>query len=155
MQYILRGIEEFYLSHTAELSIRDFTIEHIANDDGTESHCTIGNLLMLADPINGNASNKIFKEKIPHYVQSQFVSTKKYVERERKFLEQGLKQRGFFVFPSSTNFILIYSNKPLYEQLLKKGILIRDCKNFRGLSQGFYRIAVKSRKENEILLETL
>ncbi len=88
--------------------------------------------------------------------QTEFlIETKKYVERERKFLEQGLKQRGFFVFPSSTNFILIYSNKPLYEQLLKKGILIRDCKNFRGLSQGFYRIAVKSRKENEILLETL
>lgn len=88
--------------------------------------------------------------------QTEFlIETKKYVERERKFLEQGLRQRGFFVFPSSTNFILIYSNKPLYEQLLKKEILIRDCKNFRGLSQGFYRIAVKSRKENEILLETL
>lgn len=88
--------------------------------------------------------------------QTEFlIETKKYVERERKFLEQGLKQRGYFVFPSSTNFILIYSNKPLYEQLLKKEILIRDCKNFRGLSQGFYRIAVKSRKENEILLETL
>lgn len=100
VQYILRGIEEFYLSHTAELSIRDFTIEHIANDDGTESHCTIGNLLMLADPINGNASNKIFKEKIPHYVQSQFVSTKKYVERYghlSDWTENEIQKRGQFM----------------------------------------------------------
>lgn len=96
----MRGIEEFYLSHTAELSIRDFTIEHIANDDGTESHCTIGNLLMLADPINGNASNKIFKEKIPHYVQSQFVSTKKYVERYghlSDWTENEIQKRGQFM----------------------------------------------------------
>lgn len=100
VQYILRGIEDFYLSHTAELSIREFTIEHIANDDGAESHCTIGNLLMLAEPINGNASNKEFIEKIPHYSQSQFVSTRNYVQRYghlSSWAESDIKKRGQFI----------------------------------------------------------
>lgn len=55
------------------------------------------------------------------------------------------------VILSDANFILFYSEKPLYEKLLQKGILIRDCKNFQGLSEGYYRVAVKSRRENEIL----
>jgi histidinol-phosphate/aromatic aminotransferase/cobyric acid decarboxylase-like protein len=38
---------------------------------------------------------------------------------------------------------------------LEKGILIRDCSNFRGLSKGFYRIAVRNRKENETLIEVV
>ncbi len=100
VQYILREIEEFYLSYTDELSIREFTIEHIANDDGIESHCTIGNLLMLAEPINGNASDKDFVDKIPFYVQSQFVSTKKYVERYghlTDWTENDIQKRGRFM----------------------------------------------------------
>ena len=51
--------------------------------------------------------------------------------------------------------LLLYSEEPLYEKLLAKGILIRDCENFGGLGKGFYRLAVKSRKENEFLLENM
>lgn len=88
--------------------------------------------------------------------QSDFIKkTKDYVERERHFLEEGLQKKGYHLFPSETNFILLYSEKPLYEKLLAQGILIRDCCNFRGLGNGFYRIAVKNRKENEILLKSL
>ncbi|MDE5932276.1 MAG: aminotransferase class I/II-fold pyridoxal phosphate-dependent enzyme [Lachnospiraceae bacterium] len=88
--------------------------------------------------------------------QATFLSeTEDYIRRERQFLEEGLKKKGFSVFPSMANFILFYSEEPLYEKLLKKGILIRDCKNFRGLGQGFYRVAVKNRKDHEILLENL
>lgn len=81
--------------------------------------------------------------------------TAAYVKAERGFLEEGLKQAGLRVFPSETNFILVYSETPLYAHLLERGILIRDCKNFRGLGEGFYRIAVKSREENEMLLKMI
>ena len=88
--------------------------------------------------------------------QTEFIrQTEQYVEKERQLLEEGLREKGFVVFPSKTNFILFYSQEPLYERLLEKGILIRDCSNFRGLRQGFYRIAVKSREENEILLRAI
>ena len=89
-------------------------------------------------------------------MQKSFIDkTVSFTQKERQFLEDGLKQAGFRVFPGEANFLLIYCEQPLYDRLLEKGILIRDCANFRGLSKGFYRIAVKSRKENEALLQAI
>ncbi|MCM1101195.1 MAG: aminotransferase class I/II-fold pyridoxal phosphate-dependent enzyme [Clostridium sp.] len=88
--------------------------------------------------------------------QTDFVArTQKFVAKERLFLEEGLRRKGIRTFPAVANFILCYSERPLYEHLSERGILIRDCSNFRGLGKGFYRIAVRDRKENEILLENL
>lgn len=78
-----------------------------------------------------------------------------YIGEERQFLQSGLKRAGCQVFSGEANFLLVYSERPLYDRLLEEGILIRDCENFRGLSKGFYRIAVKSRKENEALLKAI
>ena len=80
VQYILSGIEEHYLACNQELTVHNFSIEHIANDDGSADHCKIGNLLMLAEPINGGAADKVYTEKIPYYKRSNFVSTQKFVE---------------------------------------------------------------------------
>lgn len=89
-------------------------------------------------------------------MQTEFVDkTVTSTQKERQFLEDGLKQAGFRVFKGKANFLLIYCEQPLYDRLLEKGMLIRDCENFRGLSKGFYRIAVKSRKENEALLQAI
>lgn len=88
--------------------------------------------------------------------QAAFLTeTIDYIKRERQFLTDGLERLNLCTFSSGANFILIYSEKPLYEELLKRGILIRDCGNFRGLAKGYYRIAVKSRKENEKLLKVI
>lgn len=81
VQYILSGIEEYNLAHNAELAIRSFTLEHIANDNGKESHCRIGNLLILAEPINWNADQSDFKEKIKFYEKSHFITTRNFVTR--------------------------------------------------------------------------
>lgn len=43
----------------------------------------------------------------------------------------------------------------LWEELCRKKLLIRDCSNYRGLGQGFYRICVKTQEDNELLLEYL
>lgn len=81
--------------------------------------------------------------------------TPDYVSKERRFLADGLRRLGIRVISGEANFLLVYSEEDLYGKLLEKGILIRDCRNFRGLSEGFCRIAVKSREENKVLLETL
>ena len=97
VQYILAGIENHYLSSNNELSINKFSIEHIANDNGNDWHCRIGNLLMLSEPINGNAADKSFTEKIAFYKQSDFVSTRRFVERngaKSEWLENNIKERG-------------------------------------------------------------
>ena len=80
------------------------------------------------------------------------------MKSEREFLIQGLKNVKDFqceIYPGEANFLLIYTDQPFYEKLLKKRILVRDCSNFRGLKNGYYRIAVKSRKENEELLNVM
>lgn len=97
VQYILSEMEEYYLSHNNELVVRDFSIEHIANDDGTDVHCTIGNLLMLAEPLNERAGNKSFVEKLPYYQRSNFVTTKRFVERygsRQNWTEENISDRA-------------------------------------------------------------
>ena len=34
-------------------------------------------------------------------------------------------------------------------------ILIRDCSNYEGLKKGYYRVAVKGREENRLLIRAL
>lgn len=81
--------------------------------------------------------------------------TGKYVELEGNYLEDGLRKAGLKVYPHVADFILVYTELPLYDRLLDRGILIRDCGNFCGLSKGYYRIAVKRREENEQLLKVV
>ncbi len=77
------------------------------------------------------------------------------IKTERTYLMRMLKDFGFEVFDSNTAFILFKGREDLYEELLKKAILIRDCSDYAGLGKGFYRIAVKSHEENEILIDAL
>ena len=41
------------------------------------------------------------------------------------------------------------------DDLLERGVLIRDCSNYRGLGPGWYRAAVRTHAENVRLLETI
>ena len=66
-----------------------------------------------------------------------------------------LEKLGIKVYPGEADFLLLKTDDPLYEKLLKKKILIRDCSNYRGLCTGYYRIAVKTHKENEKLIAQL
>lgn len=77
------------------------------------------------------------------------------IAKERKWLSDRLAGCGFKVVASDADFILFYTEVPLYEMLLKKRILIRDCSNFEGLGKGWYRIAVKKHDENKILMERI
>lgn len=81
--------------------------------------------------------------------------TIRHVKTERKYLSEELKKMGISVFPSTANYMMFYTEHLLFDQLLKKGILIRDCGNFRGLSNGYYRIAVKNRRENTELIQAI
>ena len=81
--------------------------------------------------------------------------TVRYVKKERQLLTDELQKMGIRVFPGEANFLLLYCEENLYEKLLQRGILIRDCSNFEGLSQGYYRIAVKRHEENRQLLEAI
>ena len=79
-----------------------------------------------------------------------------FVKTQREFLEKGLRKLGAKTIPSDSNFILFWWNdETLYDKLLSRGFLIRDCSDFEGLGRGYYRIAVKNRMENETFLQAL
>ena len=73
---------------------------------------------------------------------------RKIIKKEREYLTHNLKKLGFEVFKSQTNFILFKSNIDLYNELLKKEILIRNCGNFKGLDSSYYRCAIKNHEQN-------
>ena len=77
------------------------------------------------------------------------------IRKERAYLTRLLTSCGYRVFPSTANFILFKGPEGLKERLLRKGILIRSCANYHGLSEEFYRIAVLGHEENERLAAVL
>ena len=88
--------------------------------------------------------------------------TYKLIEKERKFLFKQLAAiAGLSPYPSVANFLLLkiekagITAKSLQELLLEKGILIRDCANFRGLNDKYIRIAVRTHRENIKLISAL
>ena len=86
--------------------------------------------------------------------------TMEVVRSERKFLSDELAHiKGFRVFPAHSNFIFLDIRESgctaarLREKMVKYGILVRDCSSFAGLDAYYVRVAVRTRQENERLLE--
>ncbi len=75
--------------------------------------------------------------------------------REKPWLYARLTELGFGVLPGDANFLFFTGVPGLYEKLLTRGVLIRDCATYRGLVPGDCRIAVRTRAENEELLKTM
>lgn len=85
-------------------------------------------------------------------------STLQLIKKERAYLldaMKAMKEAGFKVYDSAANYIFFQGPPSLYEECLKKQIMIRDCSNYEGLRKGFYRIVVKQHNENRKLIETL
>lgn len=90
---------------------------------------------------------------------SYLEKARKLIGSEAEFLRREIsKLDGFECHGTSTNFVLIKTTADstlLQKRLLKKSILVRDCKSFRGLDGSFIRVAVKKRRENKKLIEAL
>jgi len=78
-------------------------------------------------------------------------------ERKKQEIMSDIQQKTFFIeiYGHAANYIFFQSIIGLDRKLEKYGILIRNCSNFRGLEEGWYRIAVRTREENEKLIECL
>ena len=81
--------------------------------------------------------------------------TRQTVACERRWLTRQLTLLGFHVIESQTNFLLFRGQPGLAEALRRRGIAIRDCSNYHGLSQGWYRIGVRLHEENEALIRSI
>ncbi len=84
-----------------------------------------------------------------------FIDSIEMIKTERDLLTRRLSETGFKTYESEANYILIRGQKDIYEKLLSERILIRKCDDFCGLNDGFYRIAVRNRKDNIHLIEAI
>lgn len=83
------------------------------------------------------------------------IRTRELIARERTFLKTELKKLGLNVYGSRANYIFFEGPNDLYERFLERFVLIRSCKNYRGLNGHYYRIAVKNHEENSTFIQLL
>lgn len=80
-------------------------------------------------------------------------------ERERVFKKlKGMK--GINPFPSYANFILCQWKRTgdlddLIRHLLSNGLYVRDCRNFPGLEDNFFRVGLRTAEDNDLLISVL
>jgi len=85
------------------------------------------------------------------------TKTMKMLMREKCFLEKSLHALGIQYLPSAANYYLLKMPHAaaIINALAAKGIILRSCANFRGLTKSHVRIAVRSRRENTRFLKEL
>lgn len=87
-------------------------------------------------------------------------ATLQWLRGERPYLVRALRELpDLKVYEPTVNFILLRLGKRLgcaadfCARMREEGILLRDCSNYPGLDDSFVRVAVKTRTENERLLD--
>ena len=83
--------------------------------------------------------------------------TKEYIRTERAYLIENLTKLNAKIYGSKANYIFFslvqVANLP--EKLRKEGFLIRECANYRNLGDNYFRIAVRKKTENKLLIKAL
>ncbi len=98
--------------------------------------------------------------------ETAFLSeSRRYIDAERKRLVSAFESYGLKVFPSEANFLLVKAaegsagkkadTKNLREALSDRGIKVRDCRSFTGLSDRYIRVGVRTTEENSALISAL
>ena len=81
--------------------------------------------------------------------------TRRFLRMERPWMTDALGALGFFVYPSHSNFLLFQARPDLWDRAMARGVMLRPCSNFPGLDGSYFRIGLKKRVKNEMLLQVL
>lgn len=87
--------------------------------------------------------------------EEYLATTRAFIRKERDFMKSELIKLGYQVYDSKTNYLFFEGKEGLYEKALEDGFLIRDCSNYVGLTEGAYRIAIRTHDENERMITWL
>lgn len=125
----------------------------------TKSYAVPGLRLGFALTCNSGLLSDI-EDELPEWNISAFATrigtdilswdkSRDYLERSRReiirmrgSLVDHMTKAGIRVIPGSCGYILANTSRPLYEEMLEKKILVRDCGNISGLDKNWYRLAV-------------
>ncbi len=83
------------------------------------------------------------------------AKSRAYVGDELSYLKEAFRSLGLTFWESEANYLFFEGPEDLKERCLNEGILIRSCSNYRGLRPGYFRVAVRTRQENDELIRTL
>ncbi|NPA61945.1 MAG: histidinol-phosphate transaminase [Methanococci archaeon] len=80
--------------------------------------------------------------------------------KSREMLYNGLKKfKDIKVYPSEANYLLVelktMKSKEFCEELLKRGVIVRDCSSFDGLGDNYVRISIGTFEEIKRFLNIL
>ena len=94
------------------------------------------------------------------HIEAYEQKTRHVVSLERKFLQDALHELGWATLQGQANYLLVRlpigkRAGELQQRLGRKGILIRNCSMYPGLTERDFRIAVRGREENQRLIRGL
>ena len=136
--YAIPGVRLGYMMADAEI------VQSLQNQ---QSHWSVNGIAL-------KAGERCLDEK--HYVEQ----TRLFVRKERERLFRNFRKHRFDFLPSAVNFYLLRDpsmedQSTFFQFLLKEGIVPRHTYNFPGIEGKWLRFAIRSEKENDILLEVM
>ena len=88
--------------------------------------------------------------------EQEFVAvSRQMITEQKKLLLAGLEAAGAKVYGSAANYIFFRAAPGFDTRMYRAGFMVRNCGNYDGLTEGFYRIAVRTKEENERLITWL
>jgi threonine-phosphate decarboxylase len=94
--------------------------------------------------------------------QEYICKTKKIIQKERDYMYNKINNKESYAnaLRSDVNFFLIKLknvDSTIYQKIMlnSHGILVRDCSTFTGMSNDFIRVAVRTHKDNLMLLKAI
>ena len=91
--------------------------------------------------------------------RASITSTRETNVRERTWLADQLRRLGLRVFPSAANYLLVkideaWNGLDFWRRLIvEHRVVIRSCANFEGLDEHYFRLGVRTRIDNQKLVE--
>lgn len=145
--WVLRSLTKFY-------AIPGLRLGYLLNSDEQ----AVARLRQRQMPWSINAFAALAGEVVlndPAYQQATY----RWLREEGARFYQALGEvAGLKVYPGRANYLFLRCERPdveLQYALLEKQILIRSCANYPGLDERYFRVAIRSREENQRLLTAL
>ena len=145
---ILRGVSKFYAAPGLRLGY-----------GATSNKQFLQDLLLMQNPWSLNSLGAYAGEKMlqdQNYIQK----TRELIlsERERMCAEPS-KIDALTIYPAYANFVLVKINKDgvtsadVFEFLIKRGLMVRDCSSFKELGGEYFRFCIMAPEDNERLVQ--
>lgn len=144
---LIRSMTKFYAIPGLRLGYAVAQPELIKQMKGKQVTWSVNQLALLA----GEAclEEDVYEEKTIWLVREQ-----------REYLKQRLEELGLVVFPGQANFLLVRLQNgrtaaDVQWDMGRRGVLIRSCAMYPGLTEYDFRVAVRMKEENDQLLRVL